>query len=37
MHLKNTQFGLNEEQEAVLDAADKFGKKELYPLAEKNG
>ena len=35
MHLKNTQFGLNEEQEAVLDAADKFGKKELYPLAEK--
>ena len=35
MHLKNTQFGLNEEQEAVLDAADKFGRKELYPLAEK--
>ena len=35
MHSKSNQFGLNEEQEAILDAADQFGKKELYPLAEK--
>ena len=35
MHSKTNQFGLNEEQEAILDAADQFGKKELYPLAEK--
>ena len=35
MQSKTDQFGLNEEQEAILEAADKFGKKELYPLAEK--
>ena len=35
MHSKTNQFGLNEEQEAILDAADQFGKKELYPLSEK--
>ena len=35
MHSKTNQFGLNEEQEAILDAANQFGKKELYPLAEK--
>lgn len=35
MQSKTDQFGLNEEQEAILEAADKFGEKELYPLAEK--
>ena len=35
MQSKTDQFCLNEEQEAILEAADKFGKKELYPLAEK--
>ena len=35
MSLKENQFNLNEEQEAILEAADQFGKKELYPLAEK--
>jgi len=35
MSLKGNQFNLNEEQEAILEAADQFGKKELYPLAEK--
>ena len=35
MSLKESQFNLNEEQEAILEAADQFGKKELYPLAEK--
>ena len=34
MQSKTDQFGLNEEQEAILEAADKFGKKEQYPLAE---
>lgn len=29
------QFALSEEQQAVLDAADQFGKTELYPLSEK--
>ncbi len=31
----NHQFGLNEEQRAILEAADQFAKKETYPLAEK--
>ena len=35
MSLKENQFNLNEEQEAILEAADQFGKKELYPLSEK--
>ena len=35
MYSRTNQFGLNEEQKAILDAADQFGKKELYPLAEK--
>tara|TARA_Y100000389_G_scaffold27182_1_gene23304 strand:+ start:8 stop:1186 length:1179 start_codon:yes stop_codon:yes gene_type:complete len=35
MSLKESQFNLNEEQEAILEAADQFGEKELYPLAEK--
>jgi isovaleryl-CoA dehydrogenase len=35
MSLKGNQFNLNEEQEAILEAADQFGKKELYPLSEK--
>tara|TARA_B100001059_G_C17740741_1_gene531509 strand:+ start:49 stop:1227 length:1179 start_codon:yes stop_codon:yes gene_type:complete len=35
MSLKESQFSLNEEQEAILEAADQFGEKELYPLAEK--
>lgn len=29
------QFSLTEEQQAILEAADQFGKTELYPLAEK--
>jgi isovaleryl-CoA dehydrogenase len=28
-------FGLNEEQQAILDQADRFARKELYPLAQK--
>src|ERR1700716_4342057 len=28
-------FGLNEEQQAVLDQADRFARKELYPLSER--
>lgn len=28
-------FGLNEEQEAILDQADRFARKELYPLAQR--
>ena len=35
MSLKESQFNLNEEQKAILEAADQFGKKELFPLAEK--
>lgn len=35
MSLKENQFNLNEEQKAILEAADQFGKKELFPLAEK--
>ena len=35
MHSKTNQFSLNEDQKAVLEAADQFAKKELYPLAEK--
>ena len=35
MSLKENQFNLNEEQEAILEAADQLGKKELYPLYEK--
>ena len=35
MYSRTNQFGLNEEQKTILDAADQFGKKELYPLAEK--
>ena len=35
MYSRTNQFGLNEVQKAILDAADQFGKKELYPLAEK--
>ncbi|MDA0972858.1 MAG: acyl-CoA dehydrogenase family protein [Bacteroidetes bacterium] len=31
----NHQFSLNEEQQAILDAADQFGRDVLYPLAEK--
>ncbi|MFL2639330.1 MAG: acyl-CoA dehydrogenase family protein [Flavobacteriaceae bacterium] len=31
----SNQFGLDDEQKAILEAADQFGKKELYPLAEK--
>src|SRR6187402_1159014 len=30
-----TTFGLNEEQEAVLQQADRFGRNELYPLAQR--
>ena len=29
------QFGLDDEQKAILEAANKFGKKELHPLSEK--
>jgi len=31
----SNQFGLDDEQKVILEAADQFGKKELYPLAEK--
>ena len=30
-----TQFSLNEEQRAVLENADRFGREQLYPLAQK--
>ena len=35
MSLKESQFNLNEEQKAILEAADQFSEKELFPLAEK--
>ena len=35
MSLKENQFNLNEEQKAILEAADQFSEKELFPLAEK--
>ena len=35
MHSKKNQFSLNEDQKAILEAADQFAKKELYPHAEK--
>src|SRR3981081_878265 len=28
-------FGLDEEQQAILDQADRFARKELYPLCER--
>lgn len=31
----NNQYKLTEEQQAVLEAADQFGRKEMYPLSEK--
>ena len=31
----NNQYRLTEEQQAVLEAADQFGRKEMYPLSEK--
>src|SRR5260370_36254643 len=30
-----SNFALNEEQQAVLDQADRFARKELYPLSER--
>jgi len=30
-----TAFGLNEEQQAILDQADRFARNELYPLAQR--
>ena len=35
MHSETNQFSLNEDQKAVLDTANQFAKKELYPFAEK--
>jgi len=35
MHSETNQFSLNEDQKAVLDTANQFAKKELYPHAEK--
>ncbi len=35
MTVNSPQFGLTEEQNAVLEAADQFGKTYLYPLSEK--
>ncbi|MAU62868.1 MAG: acyl-CoA dehydrogenase [Flavobacteriaceae bacterium] len=35
MYSKTNQFSLNEDQKAVLDTANQFAKKELYPHAEK--
>ena len=32
---KNHQFALNTEQQEFLDTADRFGRNELYPLAER--
>ena len=32
---KNHQFALNTEQLQLLDTADRFGRNELYPLAER--
>ena len=29
------RFGLDEEQQAILDQADRFAHKELYPLCER--
>ena len=31
----STQFSLNEEQRAILENADRFGREQLYPLAQK--
>ncbi|MCB1856156.1 MAG: acyl-CoA dehydrogenase family protein [Halieaceae bacterium] len=31
----NTQFGLTDDQRALLDHADKFAREQLYPLAER--
>jgi len=34
-HTRPTTFGLNEEQEAILQQADRFARNELYPLARR--
>src|SRR3981081_3286631 len=33
--IRAPSFGLDEEQQAILDQADRFARKELYPLCER--